>query len=129
MITDFLRLFGYLWAFPVTAVGLVLVLLGSATGGSTRVKGGVVEAWGGLPGRLLRGGRYHHGGAAVTLGHVILARDADCLERSRPHELVHVRQYEHWGPFLLPVYWIIGWWLRVRGYHPYLDHPMEPPPM
>lgn len=119
---------GYLWAFPVTVVGLSFALVAAATGGAVRVRGGVVEAWGGLPGRLLRGGRWHAGGAAITLGHVVLARDAECLARSRPHELAHVRQYERWGPLLLPAYWLIGAWLWARGYHPYLDHPLEPPP-
>ena len=65
----------------------------------------------------------------MALGHVVLARDAACLARSRPHELVHVRQYERWGPLLLPAYWLIGAWLWCRGYHPYLDHPLEPPPV
>jgi hypothetical protein len=61
----------------------------------------------------------------MTLGHVILARDADCLARSRLHEMGHVRQFERWGPFFLPVYWLIAAWLSWRGYHPYLDHPLE----
>jgi hypothetical protein len=116
------RLLGYLWAAPVTAVGLVLTLLAAATGGSVRLRAGVVEACGGGLRRLLRGG------AAMALGHVILARDAACLERSRPHELAHVRQYERWGPLLPPAYWLVAGWLWVRGRHPYLDHPFEPPP-
>jgi hypothetical protein len=117
----------YLWALPVTAVGLVLALLATVSGGSARVRGGVVEAHGGLVARFLRGGRWWHGGAAMAVGHVILARDADCLARSRSHELGHVRQFERWGPLLLPVYWGIGGWLALRGFHPYLDHPFEQP--
>jgi|688.fasta_scaffold353359_2 hypothetical protein len=123
-----MQLIGYLWALPVTLVGLPLALLAAATGGALQVRAGVVEAWGGIPGRWLRGGRFHSGGAAATLGHVILARDPVCLTRSRPHELAHVRQYERWGPLLLPAYWLVGVWLLCRGYHPYLDHPLEPPP-
>ena len=123
-----LRLIGYLWALPVTLIGLALAGLAAATGGCVRVHGGVVEACGGAAGWLLRGGRVRSGGAAVTLGHVVLARDADCLARSRDHELYHVRQYERWGPFLLPAYWAVGAWLWWRGHHPYLDHPLEPPP-
>lgn len=64
----------------------------------------------------------------MTLGHVILARDVECLTRSRNHELHHVRQFERWGILLLPLYWMVGVWLWWRGYHPYLDHPFEPPP-
>lgn len=121
-----MRLVGYLWALPITVVGLSFVLLASISGGSVRVRGGVVEAWGGRLSKFLRGGRYRRGGAAMTLGHVILARDLSCLERSRPHELHHVRQFESWGPLLLPVYWLIAVWLWFRGYDPYLDHPLEP---
>lgn len=123
-----MRLLGYLWALPITMIGLLLAASAATTGGVVRVRSGVVEVWGGLPGRLLRGSRFHQGGAAVTLGHVVLARDAECLAHSRPHELDHVRQYERWGPLLLPAYWVVGAWLRVRGYDPYLDHPLEPPP-
>lgn len=116
------RFFAYLWASPVTAVGLAVALLAAATGGSVGLRGGVVEAHGGGLRRLLRGG------AAMALGHVILARDAACLARSRPHELAHVRQYERWGPLLLPAYWLVAAWLRFTSRHPYLDHPFEPPP-
>jgi hypothetical protein len=126
--TMLVRFVGYLWALPITLVGLALALLALASGGALRLHGGVLEAWGGLVGRLLCGSRLHQGGAAMTLGHVILARDATCLARSRKHELLHVRQFEWWGPLLLPVYWFVSVWLWCRGYHPYLDHPLEPPP-
>jgi hypothetical protein len=121
-----LPLIGYLWAFPVTLVGLVLGLFAAATGGCIRLRDGVAEVTGGVVGRILRGSRWNHGGAAMTLGHVILARDAQCLNRSRRHEMVHVRQYERWGPLLIPVYWLVSTWLGIRGLHPYLDHPFEP---
>lgn len=122
----FVQSLGYVWASPVTLVGLLLAMAAAVTGGSVRARAGVVEVTGGIVRWLLRGGRLTSGGAAVTLGHVILARDADCMNRSREHEMVHVRQYEKWGPLLPPVYWMIGWWLRLRGRHPYLDHPFEP---
>jgi hypothetical protein len=41
-----LRLLGYLWAAPVTAVGLVLALVGVITGGRLRC-----QEWGGGQGR------------------------------------------------------------------------------
>lgn len=103
-----MRVIGYLWALPITLLGLPLAILASLSGGSVQLQDGVVEAWGGLVGKLLRGGRFYKGGAAMTLGHVVLARDADCLVSSRAHELVHVRQFERWGPLLLPVYWLVG---------------------
>jgi hypothetical protein len=122
-----MRLVGYVWAFPITFLGLLLALFAALTGGSVRLRAGIVEVSGGLLGRLLQGGRFYHGGAAMTLGHVILARNAVALARSRQHELAHVRQFERWGPLLLPAYWFVGAWLWCRGYHPYLDNPLEPP--
>ena len=119
--------FGYLWALPVTSIGALLAIIVAMSGGSVHLRGGVVEACGGLAGWFLRGGRMSSGVAAMTLGHVILARDEECLAHSRAHELAHVRQYEQWGPLLLPAYWLFAVWLWCRGYHPYLDHPFEPP--
>ena len=119
------RLLGYFWAFPVTAVGMGLALLAVLSGGRLRFRDGAAETWGGLVGRLLRGNRCWRGGAAMTLGHVILARDAECLERSRAPERIHVRQFERWGILLLPAYLLIAWWLAWRGFDPYLDHPFE----
>jgi hypothetical protein len=113
------RAVAYLWALPNTVVGLLLAMVAIVTGGSVELRQGVVEARGGLLRRILRGG------AATALGHVILARNAECLERSRSHELTHVRQFERWGPLLLPAYWAIALWLKLRGLDPYLDHPFE----
>jgi hypothetical protein len=114
-------LLAYLWAFPATALGLVLTLAAIATGGRARLVAGVLEVHGGIAQRLLRRG----GGAAMTLGHVILGRDQACLERSRSHERVHVRQYERWGPLLLPLYVLAGWGARRRGLDAHLDNPFE----
>ena len=116
----------HLWAFPVTLVGLSFALMTALTGGSVQCRDGVVEAYGGFAGWFLKGGWLRKGGAAMTLGHVILARDASCLDRSRSHELAHVRQFERWGVFLLPAYWSVMLWLWYRGHDPYLDHPLEP---
>ena len=120
-----LRLLKYLWASPVTVAGLCLAILAATSGGRVGIRNGVVEASGGWLRRLLQGFWVFRGGAAMTVGHVILARDRDCLERSRTHELAHVRQYERWGPLLLPASWVIGRWLSWRGHDPYLDHPFE----
>lgn len=119
---------GYIWASPATMIGLVLAFMAAVSGGKLSIRNGVVEASGGLGKRLLADkGRLFRGGAAMTLGHVIIARDAACMERSREHEWMHVRQFERWGPFLLPVNWAIAIWLRWRGLDPYLDHPFEQP--
>ena len=44
--------------------------------------------------RAITGGA---GFAAATIGHVIVARDAACMDACRLHEHVHVRQCERWG--------------------------------
>jgi hypothetical protein len=120
-----LRFLGYIWAFPVTVVGVGLAILAGLSGGDVHLRGGIIEASGGRLHGLLRGGRIFRGGAAMTLGHVILARDAACLELSRRHEQAHVRQFERWGLLLPPVYCVLAWWLAMRGYDPHLDHPFE----
>ena len=61
----------------------------------------------------------------MTLGHVILGRDQACLDRSRNHEHVHVRQYERWGPLMLPLYLAASGVLFLRGLDPDLDNPFE----
>jgi hypothetical protein len=120
------RFFGYAWASPVTVCALSLVFLGVATGGSARVVLGVVEVNGGLVTWILRRGMpWSWPVAAMTLGHVIIGRDADCLEHSRSHEHVHVRQYERWGPSFIPAYLSASLWCWLRGYDAYLDNPFE----
>ncbi len=51
--------------------------------------------------------------SAMTLGHVILGRDPDCLDFCRDHEQAHVRQVERWGPFFLPAYLAASGWAWV----------------
>jgi hypothetical protein len=120
-----LRLAGYVWAFPVTAVGLGLTLLTALSGGRVQARGGAIEAHGGLARRLLRGNRFWKGGAAMAVGHVILARDRAGLECSRAHERIPVRQLERWGVLLPAAYLLVGWRLKRRGHDAYLDHPFE----
>jgi hypothetical protein len=118
------RLIRYVWAFPATLLGLPLVFLALLSGGRAAVIQGVIEAHGGLVAPLLRTWLWIPA-AAMTLGHVILGRDATCLERSRHHEHVHVRQYERWGPLMLPIYLTASLVLYLRGLDPYLDNPFE----
>jgi hypothetical protein len=120
------RVIGYLWASPVTVLGLFFLPVAWLSGGKACVKRGVVEVHSGLVGFFLRRGLPVLGpAAAMTLGHVILGRDAACLDHSRDHEHVHVRQYERWGVLLLPLYLGASGLLFVRGLDPYLDNPFE----
>lgn len=65
------------------------------------------------------------GAAAITLGHVVIARDAQALESTRLHERVHVEQYERWGPFFVPAYVAASVWAVAHGGHPYFDNYFE----
>jgi hypothetical protein len=116
----------YLWAFPATLLGLIFVPLAALSGGTVRPVRGVLEIEGGLVAVFLRKGLAIFGSpAAMTLGHVIIACDQGWLDRSRRHEHVHVRQYERWGPLMIPLYLLSSGILYLRGLDPYLDNPFE----
>jgi drug/metabolite transporter (DMT)-like permease len=61
----------------------------------------------------------------MTLGHVVLGRDENCLEDCGDHERVHVRQYESWGPLFLPAYFGSSIAALLRGDDPYLGNRFE----
>ncbi len=117
----------YLWALPATLLGIFCVALALVSGGRVQVVRGVLEVYGGFASWLLTRGMpwMASGAAAMTLGHVVLGCDKECLARTRDHEHVHVRQYERWGFLFLPLY---GWFslvLWLRGRDAYLDNPFE----
>jgi hypothetical protein len=116
----------YLWASPASLLGLSLIPVAMLQGGSARIVRGVLEAHGGIITRLLRRGLPWAGpGAAVTFGHVVWGCDRECLDLSREHERVHVRQYERWGPFFIPLYLALSAVAAARGLDPYHDNPFE----
>jgi hypothetical protein len=103
------------WAAPWSLVGLLL----APFFGRRRVTEGVVLCEGaGWPRRI--GWRYR----AITFGHVILCVD-DADDALLVHELVHVRQYERWGPFFIPAYLIASVAARLRGGRAYGDNYFE----
>ena len=114
-----------LWASTWTLLGLSAGLAALVSGGSGRRIGRVLEFQGGILQRLLRRVPIAGGAAAMTLGHCVIARTREDLERSRQHELVHVAQYERWGPLFVPAYLACSIWLWFRGDDPYLDNPFE----
>lgn len=121
-----LRTIGYAWSFPNSTIGALLVAVGLSTGGRARVVGGVVEAHGGAVSFFLRRLVPIRGGAsAMTLGHVVLGRDAAGLDRTRAHEREHVRQFEVWGPLFVPVYFLASIVALLRGRHYYRDNVFE----
>ena len=119
------RLLGYAWALvPNTLVGLLFAPLVLLTGGRVRVERGVVELHGGFARFFLRRCLMINA-SALTLGHVILGQDRDCLDCARDHEHVHVRQYERWGPLFLPAYFLSSYLAWRRGEHFYLGNRFE----
>jgi hypothetical protein len=120
------RVLAYAWAFPTTFLGLVLVAMAAATGARVRAVDGVMEAHGGVLAHILRRWVPLRGGAsAMTLGHVVVARDAAALERTRAHERVHVKQAERWGPMFIPAYFLASLVVALRGGHYYRDNRFE----
>ena len=61
----------------------------------------------------------------MTLGHVILGRTTDDLDRCRAHEQVHVRQVERWGGLFIPAYLMASAIAWSRGRHYYFDNSFE----
>src|SRR5687768_12247999 len=115
----------WVWASPWTAVGLAAGAVGLATGGRVQRPGVAIEFHGGGVTWLLE--RWAGQGlvGAMTLGHVVLGRDAACLEFTRAHELVHIRQYERWGPLFVPAYLLCSALIWARGGDAYRDNPFE----
>jgi hypothetical protein len=121
----FLRIAGVLWASPYTLVGLLVGIMGLCTGGQAQIRGRTVEFYGGAAEWLLRclpGGQLV---MAMTLGHSILGRTAASLDTCRDHELVHVRQYELWGPLFGPAYLLCALIAWIRGKNVWRDNPFE----
>jgi hypothetical protein len=104
-----------LWAAPGSLVGLVLAPFFRRR----FIRRGVLLCEGATWPRKL-GWRYR----AITLGHVVLAVD-ELDDHTFQHELVHVRQYEHWGPLYMPAYVAASVMALVRGGHFYRDNRFE----
>lgn len=114
----------YIWAFPNTLLGLAFLLPTLVSGGRVRAERGALEIHGGFARFFLRR-CLPFPASALTLGHTIIGQDRDCLDHSRDHEHVHVRQYETWGPFMLPAYFLSSLLAWRRGGHYYFDNRFE----
>lgn len=96
--TRWTRMAAYVWASPLTVIGL---LLGAVSRTAPVIRDGVIlfPDAAGLGGWMLRS----RGFAASTLGHAVIATGTPSAALLR-HELVHVRQAERWGPLFVPLY-------------------------
>jgi hypothetical protein len=121
-----LRVAIYLWALPVTLIGMLVVLIARSSGGVQQRVDGVLEAAGGWPARVLQHGFPFSGSvAAITLGHVVVGVSLAALDATRAHERAHVRQFERWGVLLLLLYPLAGLLAALRGGSPYFDNVFE----
>ena len=119
------QLLAYLWAFPTSLLGLVF-LPDALISGKARWVDGVLELHGRVTCLFLTHFTLLGGGAsAMTLGHVVLGRDAQMLDLTRTHERVHVKQCERWGPLFIPAYLTMAVVTRCRGLRAYEDNPFE----
>jgi hypothetical protein len=113
----------YIWAAPTTLVGLLAGGLTLVSGGKVQAQRGALEFHGGFSRWLLENTPIR--AAAMTLGHVIIGRDPECLEHCRDHEQAHVRQVERWGGLFIPAYLLASLWAWRRGKHYYRDNVFE----
>ncbi len=120
-----LRLLAMLWASPYTLLGAVLGAIGLCTGGRVRLRGRVIEFYGGGVQWLLQQFFFGEGALAFTLGHTVLGQTDAALDIARDHELVHVRQFERWGPLMGPAYLGCSLALWLMGRNAYRDNPFE----
>ena len=116
----------YAWASTISVLGGLLVAAALASGGRASFVAGVLEAHGGVIAILLRYVVPLRGGAsAMTLGHVVVGRDRDCLQRTRAHERIHVRQCERWGPLFVQAYVLASLCAALQGRHYYRGNRFE----
>jgi hypothetical protein len=116
-----LRVVRYAWAAPTSCVGLVAGFLTLCSGGRVQLRSGALEFHGGAARWLTDA----IGFGAVTLGHVIIGRDASSLDLCRAHEQAHVRQVERWGIAFFPAYGLASLLAWYRGGHYYRDNWFE----
>lgn len=116
------RAAAYLWAMPTSLPGLLLLV---GAGARATWRDGALEAHGRGIARwfdLVAPGR---GIIAMTLGHVVLARDQAALDETRAHERVHVAQCERWGVGFVPAYLAASAVAWLRGGDAYRDNSFE----
>lgn len=110
---------------PVTLAGLLVAFAARATGGSVCWRDGALDVHGAAARLFLRCCNPLLRIGAITLGHVIVYRDASCAARLAAHERVHVRQYERWGFLLPPLYALASALAVARGGRAWHDNVFE----
>ena len=119
------RLAVLVWASPYSAIGCSIGLVGLATGGGAQRRDGILEFYGGFTRWVVRHSPLGECCAAITLGHTVIGQTVEMLDFAHDHELVHVRQFERWGPMMGPAYLGCSIALWLTGKRAYLDNPFE----
>ena len=120
-----LKLLSYLWASPYTLFACGVGLIGLCTGGKVRTLDGILEFHGGFTQWFVRHLPLGEDTIAITLGHCVLGQTEAGLSFAHEHEMVHVRQFERWGPLMGPAYLLCWFVIRLRGGNGYWDNPFE----
>lgn len=106
-------------------LGLIFACIVKVSGGNCTRHGNALEASSGAASRLLWLMNPWAKIEAITLGHVILARDPDTAARLRAHEHTHVRQYERWGVIFPFAYLASSAIAVMKGGDAYRDNVFE----
>jgi hypothetical protein len=117
----------YLWAAPLTLVGLLCAGIALCLGATAKRHGGILEIGSRTEGAATkrRAWLQRCPFVAITLGHVILGRDHSTLAQWRSHEIVHVHQMERWGLFFPLAYLAASGLALMQGKAPYWDNAFE----
>jgi hypothetical protein len=122
---EMLHILAVLWASPYTLLGLLIGGVGLCTGGQARRRGRAIEFYGGGVTWFVKHLPHGQFTLAITLGHTILGQSDAALDVAREHEMVHVRQFERWGPAMGPAYLLASLIVWLAGRRAYRDNPFE----
>ena len=117
--------FKYIWASPASALGVCAACFAGLVGAKVKRVSGVLEVSLAPRSAALNNAVACLPFAAITLGHIVIARSAQQQDALRQHERVHVAQYELWGPLFLLAYPLESLYQLLRGRRPYLDNRFE----
>ena len=117
--------FKYIWASPASAIGVCAACIAGLIGAELGRVSGVLEVTLAPRGAVLCKAVARLPFAAITFGHIVIARSAQEQAALRQHERVHVTQYELWGALFLVVYPLESLFQLLRGRKPYLDNRFE----
>ena len=115
----------YIWTSPASAIGVCAACFAGLVGAKVKRVSGVLEVSLAPRNAALCKAVGYLPFAAITLGHIVIARNAQQQAALRQHERVHVAQYELWGPLFLLAYPLESLFQLLRGRRPYLDNRFE----